>query len=158
VTGKRLNALRLAEPVRTLPCSRVKPIPDLVTTIVGSTVTVSALNIQRRRERNVAVTVSPGNSVSRTDNGVRAGSVAGDGIYSGTFCPAIAAYIRSHVSGCHHDDGAGRRPIVTRPIDPVQLPADHGASLALGDDTSAPVTRLPDPIRRRQLHHALRQQ
>jgi subtilisin family serine protease len=92
VTGKRLNAFGSVNCSGATVFSRLKPIADVVFTTTGSPITISALNIECAAGRgNVAVGISGGGTLTLVDDGVAPDQAAGDGIYSASYTPAVAA-------------------------------------------------------------------
>lgn len=90
ITDHRVNARgALACANRTL-FSRLRPVPDAVTAVVGRPTELSALNIDCAAPNgNVTVTVSPGGqTITLRDDGTGSDQQAGDGIYSGQWTPA----------------------------------------------------------------------
>lgn len=90
VTGRRLNAFGALSCSGATVFSRLKPIPDVVTTTPGAAVTVAAINIAcAAGQGNVPVGLSGGGTLTLVDDGVAPDQAAGDGIYSAAFTPAV---------------------------------------------------------------------
>jgi subtilisin family serine protease len=143
VTGKRLNAFGAMTCSTATVVSRLKPIADIVTTSVGTAVTLSALNIKcAAGNGNVTVTVSPGNSaITLTDDGSAPDQSAGDGIYSGSFTPTtVGSYVLTFPDG----STGTVRALSSTPYSVQSTTYSYrqitGTNLALGDDTSASIS------------------
>ncbi len=148
ITGRRLNAFGSLTCSTTTVFSRLAPAPDVVTTSVGTAVTVSALNITcAAGAGNVTVTVSPGNSVlTLIDDGFGSDQVAGDGIYAGSFSPTgVGTYVLTFPDASTLTVQALSTTNYAVQATAYAYRQIGGTSLGLADDTSAAVSS-PFPI------------
>jgi subtilisin family serine protease len=147
VTGKRLNAFGSVNCSGATVFSRLKPIPDVVSTTTGSPITVSALNIECAAGRgNVAVGISGGGTLTLVDDGLAPDQAAGDGIYSASYTPAMAGtrtltFPDSTTLTVHALSLTSYAVQSTA----FNYRAIAGSNLGLGDDTSAAIA-TPFPI------------
>jgi hypothetical protein len=146
ITQKRLNALGAMTCTNATVQSRLLPVPATISASVGSSIVLSALNINCAQPAgNVTVQVTPGNqTITLTDDGTGADQAAGDGVYTGQFTPSsLGSYT------LQFPDGSTVNVEVLSAYGFVKTPFSYqtitGTNLNLGDDSVAQIAP-PFPI------------
>jgi subtilisin family serine protease len=146
ITGRRLNAAGSLSCTNQTVSTRLQPVADTVSGVVGKPLTLAALNIRCAQPAgNVLLTVSPGGqTVTLADDGANGDQAAGDGVYTGQWTP-----VATGVFTLMFPDGEAVRVSVLNKYTPQVVSSAYvgisGTNLNLGDDSLVQVTS-PFPI------------
>src|SRR3989442_939268 len=148
ITQKRLNARGALTCSNSTVRSRLAPVGTTISGSVGTPLDLAVLNITCANPGgNVSVTVDPGGQiVSLTDDGLGSDQAAGDGVYSGRWVPLSGGSYTLTFPG---DDVVTVQALALTTYTATPTTFNYrtitGTNLALGDDSSAPITS-PFPI------------
>jgi hypothetical protein len=146
ITGKRLNAYGALTCSNKTVTARLLPVADTVSGSVGTSITLSTLNINCAQPAGtVTVGISPGNQiVTLSDDGTGSDLASQDGIYSGSWTPSSpGSYTLTF------PDGSAVAVQVLTQYGSTQTSYNYqsitGTNLNLGDDSVALVSS-PFPV------------